>query len=260
MLKVRPLGDSPIKAKRILIAEDDEEIRRLLMVKLKREGFEVVAAPSGQHALDLIDQYGLPHLAIVDINMPIMGGLEFCERIKRFSDVPIIILTAVDESKTIIAAIEQFAEDYIIKPFILGELVARIQRVLKRLGDFDYTLDAVIQVNSFLAVDFSHQLAIVDGQSIPLTPTETKLLHIFLTKVGRVIPAQFLLERVWPHEEIYEEALRVHISRLRQKIEGQHKEHKFILTERGRGYRFILDPPKDSSANTLGDKSVIGEQ
>ena len=253
MIKVRPLSDSLIKAKRILIAEDDEEIRRLLSVKLKREGFEVLSASSGQHALELIAQQGLPHLALVDINMPIMGGLEFCERIKRFSDVPIIILTAVDESKTVIKAIEQYAEDYVIKPFVLGELVARIQRVLKRLGDFDYTFDAVVQVNSCLSVDFSHQTAIVDGEPVTLTPTETKLLHIFLTKAGRVIPVQFLLERVWPHEEIYEEALRVHISRLRQKLEGQHKGYKFILTERGRGYRFVLDPPKDLQAKPTPD-------
>ena len=245
MVKVRPISDPLVRAKRILIAEDDEEIRRLLSVKLKREGFDVLAASSGQHALDLIAQHGLPHLALVDINMPIMGGLEFCERLKRFSDVPIIILTAVDESKTVIKAIEQYAEDYIIKPFILGELIARIQRVLKRLSDFDYTLDVVVQVNSCLSVDFSHQIAIVDGEIVALTPTETKLLHIFLTKAGRVIPAQFLLERVWPQEEIYEEALRVHISRLRQKLEGQRKAYKFILTERGLGYRFILDLPKE---------------
>ncbi|MFN8489227.1 MAG: response regulator transcription factor [Caldilineaceae bacterium] len=247
MLRVRPLNDSLIKAKRILVVEDDEEIRRLLSVKLTREGFEVFTAPSGQHALDSIAQHGLPHLAIVDINMPIMGGLEFCERVKRFSDVPVIILTAVDESKTVIHAIEQFAEDYVVKPFNLGELVARIRRVLKRIGNFDYTFDAVVQVNASLAIDFSHQTAFVDGEAIALTPTETKLLHIFLTKAGSVVSAEFLLERVWPQEEIYEEALRVHISRLRQKLEGSQKAYKFILTERGRGYRFVTDLPPTTS-------------
>jgi len=247
MLRLRPLNDSLIKAKRILIVEDDEEIRRLLAVKLTREGFEVFTAPSGQHALDSIAQHGLPHLAIVDLNMPIMGGLEFCERVKRFSDLPVIILTAVDESKTVIQAIEQFAEDYVVKPFNLGELVARIRRVLKRIGNFDYTLDAVVQVNASLSIDFSHQTAFVDGESVALTPTETKLLHIFLTKSGSVIPAEFLLERVWPQEEIYEEALRVHISRLRQKLEGAKKAYKFILTERGRGYRFVTDLPTATS-------------
>src|SRR5436190_11738818 len=135
MTNVGKIGN-PINAKRLLVAEDDEEIRRLLWVKLTRVGFEVFTAASGQHALDIIAEHGLPHLAIVDINMPIMGGIEFCERVKQFSDLPIIMLTAVDEPTTATHAIEKFAEDYVVKPFNLGELIARIQRVLKRVHDF----------------------------------------------------------------------------------------------------------------------------
>ncbi|MCX6045943.1 MAG: response regulator transcription factor [Chloroflexi bacterium] len=240
MINAGAIGDAA-NPKRLLIAEDDEEIRHLLTFKLTRVGFDVLTAPSGQHALDLIAEHGLPHLAIVDINMPIMGGLEFCERVKQFSDLPIIVLTAIDEPSVVIDAIERFAEDYVVKPFNLGELVARIQRVLRRVGDYDYAQKPVIQINQRLAVDLGHHLAIVDGKTILLTPTETKLLHIFLLNGDRPLSCEFLLGRVWPHEEVYEETLRVHISRLRQKIGDQPLANRTILTERGQGYRLNIE-------------------
>jgi DNA-binding response OmpR family regulator len=235
---------NPTHAKRLLIAEDDEEIRQLLAVKLTRVGFEVFTAATGQHALDMIAEHGLPHLAIVDINMPIMGGIEFCERVKQFSDLPIIMLTAVDEPQTVIYAIEKFAEDYVIKPFNLGELIARIQRVLKRVNDFGYTQMSVIEINPQLSLDLSRHRAIVNGKAVLLTPTETKLLHIFLLNANRALSCEYLLGRVWPTEEVYEETLRVHISRLRQKIEDQALVKRTIMTERGQGYRMDIELPK----------------
>lgn len=246
MINAGAIGDAT-NPKRLLIAEDDEEIRQLLTLRLTRVGFDVLAASSGQHALDLITEYGLPHLALVDINMPIMGGLEFCERVKQFSDLPIIVLTAIDEPSMIIHAIERFAEDYVVKPFNLGELVARIQRVLRRIGDYDYAQKPIIQINQRLAVDLSHHLAIVDGKAALLTPTETKLLHIFLLNADRPLSCEFLLGRVWPHEEVYEETLRVHISRLRQKIGDQPLANRTILTERGHGYRLSVKPSRTPS-------------
>jgi DNA-binding response OmpR family regulator len=223
---------------RILVVDDDPMILRMVADKLDRAGYEVFTAASGQHALDLIERQGLPHLAVVDITMPGMDGFEFCRRVQAYSDLPVILLTAVDEEETIIRGIEQFAEDYVTKPFSPRELVARIQRVLRRVGDFAYTLEPVTKVDARLAVDFGHQRVIVDGRPQALTPTETKLLYILMSNAGRIVTYGFLLGRLWPLEEVYEDTLRVHVHRLRKKIQSPGSEVQYITTERGVGYRF----------------------
>jgi DNA-binding response OmpR family regulator len=218
--------------------DDDPKVRRLVELKLDHAGFEVRTAASGKEALDIIAQYGLPHLAIVDIMMPGLNGFEFCEAVQEFSDLPVIMLTAVDDEDTVIRGIERFAEDYIIKPFSPRELLARVQRVLRRIGDFAYTIEPVTQVDGRLGVDFAHQRAVVDGQSVDLTPTETKILYILMRNAGRTVTTDFLLRRLWPLEEVFEDTLRVHVHRLRQKIEGNPRQPRYVVTERGLGYRF----------------------
>jgi len=220
------------------VVDDDPAVLRLVRDKLDRAGFEVLTATSGQHALDVIARRGLPHLAIVDIMMPGMDGFEFSRIVQEFTDLPVIMLTAVDEEETVIQGIEHFAEDYITKPFSPRELVARVQRVLRRIGDFAYTFDPVTQVDDRLAVDFAHQRVIVQGQPVDLTPTETKLLYILMRNPGRTVSTDFLLRRLRPLEEVFEDTLRVHIHRLRQKIEPAPSQPRYIVTERGLGYRF----------------------
>jgi DNA-binding response OmpR family regulator len=214
-------------------------ILRLVSDKLDRAGFEVFTAASGHQALQQIERRGLPHLAIVDINMPGMDGFEFCRTVQAYSDLPVIMLTAVDEEETVILGIEQFAEDYVTKPFSPRELVARVQRVLRRVGDFAYTLQPVTEIDSRLAVDFSHQQAIVEGEPIALTPTETKLLYILMRNAGHTVTHGFLIRRLWPRDEVFEDALRVHIHRLRKKLQGSTSRPVYITTYRGVGYRFI---------------------
>jgi DNA-binding response OmpR family regulator len=229
---------SAIEIQHILVVDDDPKIRRLVELKLDHAGFEVCTAASGQEALDIIARHGLPHLAIVDIMMPGMNGFEFCEAVQEFSDLPVVMLTAVDDEDVVIQGIERFAEDYIIKPFSPRELLARVQRVLRRIGDFAYTLEPVTQVDDRLGVDFAHQQAVVDGQSIDLTPTETKILYILMRNAGRTVTTDFLLRRLWPLEEVFEDTLRVHVHRLRQKIEANPSKPRYVVTERGLGYRF----------------------
>jgi DNA-binding response OmpR family regulator len=236
------VAPSAAKVHRVLVLDDDPKIRRLVELKLDHAGFEVRTAASGREALDVIAQNGLPHLAIVDIMMPGMNGFEFCEAVQEFSDLPVIMLTAVDDEDMIIQGIERFAEDYIIKPFSPRELLARVQRVLRRIGDFAYTLDPLTWVDDRLGVDFAHQQAVVDGQSIDLTPTETKILYILMRNAGRTVTTDFLLRRLWPLEEVFEDTLRVHVHRLRQKIEADPRKPRYVVTERGLGYRF--DPPR----------------
>jgi DNA-binding response OmpR family regulator len=136
------------------MVDDDPAILRLLKDKLDRAGFEVLTATSGQHALDVMDRCGLPHLAIVDIMVPDMDGFEFCRTVQHSTDLPVIMLSAVYEKATVIRAIEHFAENYVTKPFSPRELVAA------HSGDFAYTLELVTQVDEHLAVDFAHQQAI----------------------------------------------------------------------------------------------------
>jgi len=231
--------DLSVRPQRILVVDDDPATLRLVRDKLDYVGFEVLTATSGQHALDVIARRGLPHLAIVDILMPGMDGFEFCQSLQKFTDLPVIMLTAVDEEETVIRSIEHFAEDYVTKPFSPRELVARVQRVLRRIGDFAYTLDPLTRVDDHLAVDFVRQQAIVDEQPVPLTPTETKLLYILMRNAGRTVSTDFILRRLWPLEEVFEDTLRVHIHRLRQKIEPIPARPRYVVTRRGLGYTFL---------------------
>lgn len=231
-------GDALAGVQRILVVDDDPTILRMVQQKLERSGYQVLTASSGRQALDVIAQRGIPHLAIVDINMPLMNGFEFCQIIQGFTDLPVILVSAVDEEETIIEGINRYAEDYVVKPFSPRELVARVQRVLRRMGDYAYTMDPVTVVDEYLSVDFAHQEAIAGGQTIPLTPTETKLLHILMRNAGRTATADFLLRRLWPREEVFEDTLRVHVHRLRQKIEPNPSQPRYVLTERGLGYSF----------------------
>lgn len=223
---------------RILVVDDDPAIQRLLKDKLEGAGYEVWTAASGNQALEVIGRRGIPHLAVVDINMPGMNGLRFCEAVQQFSDLPVIMLSAVDEEETIVGSISRFAEDYVTKPFSPRELVARVQRVLRRIGNYSYTWDVVTRIDDRLAVDIPHQRALVGDQSTALTPTETKLLYLLMRNAGHTVSTDFLLRRLWPMEEVFEDTLRVHIHRLRQKIEPTPSRPRYVLTERGMGYSF----------------------
>ena len=227
------------RTQRILVVDDDPAILRLVKDRLEYAGYEVITATSGQPALDVISQRGLPHLAIVDINMPSMNGFEFCKAVQQFTDFPVILLTAVDEEETIIRGIQYFAEDYVTKPFSPRELAARVERVLRRIGDFAYALDPLIRIDERLSIDFAHQQATVENQVISLTPTETKLLFILMRNAGHTVSTDFLLRRLWPLDEVFEDTLRVHIYRLRQKIEANPTKPIYIVTDRGQGYSFL---------------------
>lgn len=233
----------------ILAIDDSPMILRLVSLTLEEANFKVTTAASGEEGLDFIQRFGLPHLALVDINMPPgMDGFEFCEKVLEFSDLPIIMLTAIDHEETIIQAIDQFAEDYITKPFGSGELVSRIRRVLRRIGDFGYTNDPVIKIDYRLSIDFPNRIAVVDSDNIPLTPTEAKLLYILLRSAGRTVTTDFLMRRLWPLERVGEDRLRVNIHRVRKKIEAD-KGEPYIISQRGIGYAFVTIPEHSPQKN-----------
>ncbi len=223
---------------RLLVIEDERDMARLVSYTLRRAGYEVHCTATVGEALDLIERIGLPHMAIVDLMLPGIGGFEFCRRVQEFSDLPILIISAIHDKDTIIRGIRSYAEDYITKPFDPQELLARVERVLRRIGNFAYALQPVVRVDDHLAVNFVRQQAYVRGTPVAMTPLETKLLYILMRNAGQVVTTDFLLRRLWPHEEVYEDALRVHIHRLRQKIEPDPARANYIITQRGVGYLF----------------------
>ena len=225
----------------ILTVDDDPFNLRIVSFALQQSGFQVMTAHSGEEALTVISREGLPHLAIVDIHMPPgMSGFEFCRTVHQYSDLPIIMLTAVTDESTVVQGLEEYAEDYIVKPFNPGELVARINRILNRMGEFAYELESLTRVDDRLAIDFPGRQAIVLRKPISLTPTETKLLYILMRSAGTIVNTDFILRRLWPLEPAYEDRLHVHMHRLRRKIEDKDDKDQvpYITSERGMGYIF----------------------
>ena len=234
---------------RILLIDDDPATVVVVQRVLTNAGFEVSPGHSGEEGLALLRRDGLPHLAVVDLLMPGMGGLAFCQRLKEFSDVPLIVLTSVSAKETVVDTLERFAEDYIRKPFDPRELAARAKRVLRRIGEISYPLKPVTVVDDHLTIDFVNQRVVLDGRDVELGPTESKLLYLLMKGAGRPQANSHLLGRLWPNQEVYEETLRVHIHRLRRKVEPRPEAPRYIVTERGIGYSF--PPPRDNGDGTF---------
>jgi len=234
---------------RILAVDDSTIILDMVKMMLHQAGFQVLTATSGEEALDLMKREGLPHLAIVDINMPFgMDGFEFCEVLHEFSDVPVIMLTAVDQSETIVQAIEEHAEDYLTKPVTAGQLVARVRRILRSIGNFALKLESLTRVDERLAVNFADCQVLIDDAPVSLTRTETKLLYILMRDAGKLVTTDFLLRRLWPHELAYQDRLRVYVHRLRSKIEENPEEPRYVVSRRNKGYSFLPRPEEAKDA------------
>ena len=223
---------------RILIVDDDAMAREILKRILEHAGYEVMTAGSGPEALRKLHE-GIPHLVVVDLMMPEMDGFELCRRIKSHLDVPIVILSAVAAIESKVEGLQMYAEDYIVKPFEKEELVARVQRVLRRYGESAGVEQPEVVIDQDLQINFVQHWARVKGQQVTLPPTESKLLFLLVRNAGRVVTNETLLAKAWAgDEEAYEEGLRVHISRLRSKIESNPSKPVYIQTKRGVGYRF----------------------
>ncbi len=226
-------------AHKILVVDDEPDIVSVVRMTLEAEGFDVSTAFSAQEAFDLISRKGLPHLAVLDIMMPGTDGITLARKLQKFSDLPVIMLTAIDEEATVVKTIEEVAEDYVSKPFRPKELAARVKRVIRRMGDFAFRLETLTVIDDHLAVDFAAKKALIDEKPVSLTPTETKILHILIRSARRTVTTEYLLARLWPLDEVYEDTLRVHVHRLRQKIEPDASKPHYLITQRGVGYSFL---------------------
>lgn len=216
----------------LLVVDDDRVLQSVLARRLRREGFVVETAASGPEALERLAE-GWPALVIVDLMMPGMDGFELSRRIKAIADLPIIVLSAVDSSEAKVGALERYAEDYVTKPFDPDELVARVQRVLRRASD----QRADLRVGD-LEIDFVRRQVTGPAGPQALTRTETRLLSVLGAALDRVVPTDRLLERVWSESDAAEPSyVWVTVRRLRRKLEADPDRPRYLLTERGVGYQ-----------------------
>ena len=222
--------------KRILIVDDAADTRHMLTLRLQREGFTVFSASTGEEAIDVVRNEGLPHLVLLDIMMPDMNGFDVAHELRRMGDIPIIFLSAIADIETKVEGLTRFAEDYVTKPFAFPELLARIRRVLLR-SNSDSVFSPEVEIDECLQVNFAQHYAICNGKQLTLTPTETRLLHVLYNNRGRVLSAGFLLSKAWdPLHNGTIESLWVHIRRLRSKIEPDPDNPNYLVTVRGQGY------------------------
>ncbi len=222
---------------KILLIEDEEDVVVLLRFRFEQEGYEVLSAANGVEGLRILQQEH-PHLVLLDLMMPRMNGWETCKRIRQYSDVPIIMLTALGQETDKVRGLELGADDFVTKPFSLAELIARVRAALRRGGQ-PLSENTTVQIDERLTVDRAQRQVVVDGQKTELSPTEFRILDCFLDNQGRILTHQSLLTQVWGWEYLDEtDYLKVYVHHLRKKIEENPGKPSYIVTERGLGYRF----------------------
>jgi DNA-binding response OmpR family regulator len=238
------------QAARILIVDDDPTLRYLLADQLRDDGYEVATARDGMEAIRRLEG-GWPDLLIVDMMMPKMDGLTLAREIKNRADLPIIVLSAIDAGDSKADLLDEVAEDYVTKPYHYPELRARINRVLRRLGDRVPRQRLVL--GSDLALELHRREAIVSGKPVALTPTESRLLYALAANLGRTVTTETLLARGWAETEDADPSyVWVTMRRLRQKIEVDPNHPRHVLTMRGVGYR-LVGTGATSASNTDTD-------
>ena len=225
------------RPRRILLVDDDANLLVVLSEQLRDDGYDVATARDGQEALRRLDG-GWPDLILLDLMMPRIDGLALAREIKAHADLPIIVLSAIDTADSKAHLLDEVAEDYVSKPYHYPELLARIERVLRRLGDRIPRQSLVLGPN--LTLDLHRKAATVGGTEVQLTPTESRLLHTLAASLGDAVETETLLAHGWTDtEEADASYVWVSMRRLRQKIEVDPGEPVHLLTVRGVGYRLV---------------------
>lgn len=220
---------------KILIIDDEVQIRKFLRISFESQNYFVEEVSSGGDGLKLIKTVK-PDLMILDLGLPDMDGIEVLKNIRRWSTIPIIILSVRNDETSIITALDNGADDYLTKPFSVGELFARIRAVLRKKSE-DNT--GPVFESGLLKVDPTSRVTTVKGKEVKLTGTEYHLLCTFIKYAGRILTHSQLLKEVWGNESTENSHyLRIYVGHLRQKIEADPGNPKFIVTEPGIGYRF----------------------
>jgi len=224
--------------KRILVVDDEQQITLVLRSGLTKHGYDVRVAAEGESALELFRAWP-PDLVLTDVSMPNISGLELCRRLRAFSGVPIIVLSVKGDEGIKIEVLDAGADDYVTKPFGIGELLARVRAALRRSSAVAEDKDTVIEEGDF-CVDPQTRDVSVAGKDVHLSPKEFDLLLYFIRHPGKVLTHRTLLAKIWGGNSVEQtEYLRVFIRHLRMKIEPDPAMPRYILTDPWVGYRFV---------------------
>jgi len=234
-----------VKKTTIVAADDDPQLLRLVTRNLEFEGYEVIPASNGQQALEEIEERA-PDLVLLDVMMPKMDGFTVCQRVREFSTVPIIIVTARGQDQDKVRGLDLGADDYLTKPFSVDELLARVRAVLRRT-QFATSEHANAERSTAtigdLTLDYAQHLVSLSGNEVPLTPIEYRILAYLAQNAGRVLTQDLLLEHVWGAEYLGEShMLQVNMNRLRRKLEADPAHPRYLITKVGVGYFLAAQP------------------
>ncbi|HCI80702.1 MAG TPA: DNA-binding response regulator [Ktedonobacter sp.] len=232
-----------VKKTTILTADDDPQLLRLIKRNLEFEDYNVLTARDGAQALEQI-QASSPDVVLLDVMMPKMNGFTVCSRVREFSSVPIILITARGQDQDKVRGLDLGADDYLTKPFSIEELLARVRAVLRRsqFARSDTMMIQGTQTVGALEIDYAQHLVKLAGKEVSLTPIEYRLLAYLAQNVGRVITQDLLLEHVWGSDYTGEShMLQVNMNRLRRKLEADPSHPRYLLTKVGIGYMLVAD-------------------
>jgi len=228
-----------IQGHRILVVDDEKRMVRFIRLNLEHDGFQVIPAYNGKEAIEQV-RSSLPNLVLLDVMLPDFDGFQVLQKIREFSSVPVIMLTAKGEEDDRVRGLELGADDYVTKPFSPRELVSRVRAVLRRIESTEGGASSAINVDERLKLDFKRREVWVDGELIQLRPTEYRLLYHLVQNAGWVLTHEQILTKVWGYEYRDEpHYVRLYVNYLRKKIELDPAKPQYILTERGVGYRFV---------------------
>lgn len=223
----------------ILVIEDEQPIRRFLRASLSNEGYRVSETVSGAEGLRMASAQP-PDLVILDLGLPDLDGQEVLKRLREWYTLPVIILSARDQEPQKIQALDSGADDYVTKPFGMGELLARMRTAMRH--SLKSGPEATAITTGEIRVDLAARLVYRKNEEVHLTPLEYKLLVTMLKHAGKVLTHRFLLREVWgPHDAQENHYLRVFVASLRRKLEDDSAQPRYLLTEPGVGYRFVVD-------------------
>lgn len=226
-------------AERVLVVDDDPQILRALRTGLRTHGYDVVTAGNGETALAVLAASAVD-VVVLDLGLPGIDGHEVIRRLRGWSDVPVVVLSVRDAQQEKVAALDAGADDYLVKPFAMPELLARLRAVRRRARPA--AAEATLRFGP-LEVDLARQLVRIDGEPVHLTATELRLLEAMVTNPGKLLTHAWLLRKVWgPAYEHDPHLLRVYVQQLRRKLRDDPAHPTFILTETGLGYRWMPEP------------------
>jgi len=224
-----------MSAARILVVDDESQILRALRTSLQAAGYEVDVAATAAEALTSAAAHP-PDGVILDLMLPDRSGTDVCRELRRWTNVPILVLSAVGDEQEKVAALDAGADDYVTKPFGIDELLARLRAALRRV---DVITGPVVELGD-LVVDLERRLVTLRGEPVSLTPTEFELLRLFVRNEGKLLTHPTILREVWgPRYGAESHYLHVYVSQLRRKIEPDPARPRFLLTEPGAGYRLV---------------------